>query len=824
MSVLGRAFSLCPLMKTKFLTLLACLGFLAAMVSALAQTVTWDRKAYGQGPFYPPGHEGDPLYAFHYSNNNNWSQHLVLSDPNQPPVYEREPSNWSTDAYPAGVGVDVVLGNGGIGGQNAPTNLDRDVLTGTTGGLMVVNSLTIAPDGGLNVENGVNLTANLIDLQGNDINDATITLNGGGGFSVINLPPGATLKKSAGNKTYSIDHFLPVVATNAPISSTAGTLALSGSDCNYTDVTFVVGAGGVVDLVAQDQPAKFNGTFTASGAGAVRLSRGTLQAHTNTVFNMPGAIWQWVGGNIAVDPGSSFTNAGTVTIAGGVNMSSSIFTNSGTVIQSGSGNLNLPFNSGFTNTSTGIYDLQNDLPFTVNGGGGGPPPFQNAGTVRKTGGTGTTRFEHQVTFTNTGSVEAASGTMEFVDRYTQDSGSTSLHGGALTFDQEGVFNGGTLVGSGTITGTVINNGADFAPGFSPGKITIIGNYTQGANGALDIQIGGATPQTGYDQVQVSGTAALGGTLNISLINGFRPAVGQVFQFIVPGAVTGEFSTINATGFTGQVSYNAGAVTMTVASVPDIPLNISTRLKVQTGENVLIGGFIITGTAPKKVIIRGIGPSLGGAGVPDALADPTLELHQGSTTLMVNDNWRSDQEAEIVATGIPPTNDLESAIVTTLDPGPYTAILVGKNNGTGIGLIEAYDLNQAASSKLANISTRGFVNTGDNAMIGGFIIGGNGGAGGRVVVRAIGPSLGAVGIGNALQDPFLELHDANGSTLLTNDNWRSTQQAEIEATGLAPTNDLESALVTTLQDGNYTAVVRGNGDTTGVAVVEVYNIL
>jgi T5SS/PEP-CTERM-associated repeat protein len=290
-------------------------------------------------------------------------------------------------------------------------------------------------------------------------------------------------------------------------------------------------------------------------------------------------------------------------------------------------------------------------------------------------------------------------------------------------------------------------------------------------------------------------------------------------FIVP---------INANNTAGSGQADLTLIVAPVSSVPALPpsnlLNISTRLQVQTGENVLIGGFIITGTAPKKVIIRGIGPSLGATGVPDALADPTLELHQGSTTLMVNDNWRTDQEAEIIATGVPPINDLESAIVSTLDPGPYTAILVGKNNGTGIGLIEAYDLDQAASSKLANISTRGFVNTGDNAMIGGFIIGGNGGGGGRVVVRAIGPSLGAVGISNALQDPFLELHDANGSTLMTNDNWRSSQQAEIEATGLALTNDLESALVTTLQDGNYTAIVRGNGDTTGVATVEVYNIL
>jgi uncharacterized repeat protein (TIGR03803 family) len=248
-------------------------------------------------------------------------------------------------------------------------------------------------------------------------------------------------------------------------------------------------------------------------------------------------------------------------------------------------------------------------------------------------------------------------------------------------------------------------------------------------------------------------------------------------------------------------------------------NISTRLPAGTGDNVLIGGFIITGTQPKKVIVRGIGPSLPFAG---ALADPTLALHDGSGQVLAsNDNWKDTQQAAIEATGIPPTNNLESAIVATLpaNNSAYTAILAGKNGGTGIGVVEAYDLDQTADSRLANISTRGFVNTGDNALIGGFICGPNT----TVVVRAIGPSLTQFGVHNALIDPSLELRDANGDLVLSNNNWRDTQQAAIQATGLAPTDNRESALIQALTSGGYTAIVRGVGNTTGVAVVEVYNL-
>jgi hypothetical protein len=204
-----------------------------------------------------------------------------------------------------------------------------------------------------------------------------------------------------------------------------------------------------------------------------------------------------------------------------------------------------------------------------------------------------------------------------------------------------------------------------------------------------------------------------------------------------------------------------------------------------------------------------------------LPDPVLELFEGSTSLAWNDNWQDNQQSEIEATTIPPTNRYEAAIVRTLEPGSYTVILSG-NGSAGIGVVEVYDLSRGSKSTLANLSSRGLVGTNDNVMIGGFIIGGSAGASAKVLVRAIGPSLGFVGVKGALPNPFLELRDGNGNLIDENDNWRE-RQAEIEATTIPPGDPLESAIVQTLFPGNYTAIVRGVEKTTGIALVEVYNV-
>jgi hypothetical protein len=245
----------------------------------------------------------------------------------------------------------------------------------------------------------------------------------------------------------------------------------------------------------------------------------------------------------------------------------------------------------------------------------------------------------------------------------------------------------------------------------------------------------------------------------------------------------------------------------------------------TGDNASIGGFIVTGTQPKKVIVRAIGPSLP---VTGKLANPTLELYgPGGVSIASNDDWRSTQEAEIIASTVPPTNNLESAIVATLPASPsglgYTAVMRGVNNTTGVGLVEVYDLDRAADSRLANISTRGQVETGNDVMIGGIIVVGTGPQ--KVIVRAIGPSLGGAGVSGALPDPILELHDSDGTLLASNDNWRDMQEAEINASTVPPTSDLESAIVATLPASpsglGYTAIVQGANGTTGVALVEFF---
>lgn len=268
------------------------------------------------------------------------------------------------------------------------------------------------------------------------------------------------------------------------------------------------------------------------------------------------------------------------------------------------------------------------------------------------------------------------------------------------------------------------------------------------------------------------------------------------------------------------SSTAGAFVGAIPRYPPQSLNLATRANVLTGDNALIGGFIVNGTDPKGVLLRGIGPS---TGIGGALADPTLELYSGNTLLAENDNWRDTQENMIISTGLAPTNNLESAMVRVLAPGAYTAIVRGKGGTTGIGLVEAYDISAyTANSQLANLSTRGVVQGGDNVLIGGLIL--NGGTGtNQILARALGPSLGAFGVPNALSNPTLGLYDQNGALLLSNDNWRDSQEAAIQATGLAPSNDLESAILAVLSFGNYTAIVSGNGAATGVALVEVYNL-
>ncbi len=282
-----------------------------------------------------------------------------------------------------------------------------------------------------------------------------------------------------------------------------------------------------------------------------------------------------------------------------------------------------------------------------------------------------------------------------------------------------------------------------------------------------------------------------------------------------------------TSTSGQVRNNIAQLDPNCSiSTPSTLVNISTRLRVLSGDNALIGGMIVTGNVSKYVIVRALGPVLSDFGVSGVLADPTLELYRGNQLYSSNDNWRESlQQAAIEASGLAPTRDAESAIFASLDPGQnYTAIVRGKNGATGIGVMEVFDV-QSGTSSLANISTRGFVDVDDNVMIAGLIAGPATGPNMRILVRVLGPTLGDFGVAGSLADPTLDLVNSSGTLIRSNDNWKDDQQqrAAIEAAGLAPSHDEEAALVETVAPGAYTAVVRGSNRATGVGLVEAYNI-
>ena len=401
----------------------------------------------------------------------------------------------------------------------------------------------------------------------------------------------------------------------------------------------------------------------------------------------------------------------------------------------------------------------------------------------------------------------------------------------------------TIKGNGTIQidpGPSLMNNGTIAPGVEVGTLKFKGgNLRLSYASKLAFEIGGPIQGTGYDHLEKIDVVpwTLGGKLAVTLINGFTPTASDAFEIITTQArLAGAFTNVRS-GERMNTSDGTGSflVTKTVTNVvlsdfgPPLPpsqlLNISTRTRVLNGLNVLIGGFIVTGSEPKKVIVRGIGPGLKTRGVTDPLPDPTIELHSGNggPVLASNDNWKDTQRTEIENTGIPPDDDLDSAIVATLpaNNSNYTVVMNGKDGATGVGIVEIYDLNPSANSRLANLSSRGFVGTGDDVMIGGVIIGPDAANGERVLIRGLGPQLTNSGIPGGLQDPILELHDPNGSLLAENDNWRDTQEADIQF-AIPPSDNRESAILVTLAPGNYTAIVRGANDSTGTALVEVYN--
>ena len=379
-------------------------------------------------------------------------------------------------------------------------------------------------------------------------------------------------------------------------------------------------------------------------------------------------------------------------------------------------------------------------------------------------------------------------------------------------------------------------GGDFSPTISASTTvsTVNTTYTWSGSGLIaDVQAWVSNPTGNFGWVIRGNEIDTGSAqrFNSGENSSNPPQLTVTYQVLAPTPTATPTSTPGATPIPTPTPTPSPIPTPTPSATPTPTPgtlgNISTRLRVLGGDNALIGGLIATGTGGKRVIIRAIGPSLTAFGVPGALANPTLDLFQGSTLLLSNDDWQnSAQQAEIAASGLAPSNTAESAIIWTLLPNQnYTAVVRGINGTTGIGVVDAFDLDRAAASKLGNISTRGFVDVDDNVMIAGLIAGPSNGTSLKILARALGPTLSDFGVAGALANPTLDLVNSNGTVIRSNDNWKDDpqQRAAIEAAGLAPSHDQEAALVETVAPGAYTAVVRGSGRTTGVGLVEVYNI-
>ena len=612
------------------------------------------------------------------------------------------------------------------------------------------------------------------------------------------------------------DHTLMARATdNQGASTDSNTIIITIRPPSGTTFAFIGGAGAAWSDASNWSPQG------VPGAGDL------AQLQNGQAVSIAGATITV--GSLTVAGGSAVVGDGTLTVNKSLNFNGGTLSNLLLIIPSGgqftlTGQDEKAF-SGVTIDNSGTTKCIGTGAIT----GDADTVFNNNGifTVQSaSSGTATTATFGQ--FTNAAFVQIKGSLV--ANAYTQSAGQLDLNayledgqpgplGMAVIQASTVTLNGGTLTGSGTIIGNLINNGGSIVPGHSAGSFSVQGDYTQGPNAVLALEIGGTQPGQ-FDQLLVSGTAKLAGTLSVRTIDGFTPNPEASFAPLQFSAVSGDFAT---TSSNAEVAVSSSGVAVKVTGPnppPPALLNIATRLRAEAGENALIGGFIITGSVPKKVLIRALGRSLLDRGIQGALQDPTLELHTPDGTTF-NNNWKDSQEDEINATTIPPADDREAAIVATLEPGvAYTAVVRGDNDSTGVGLVEVYDLDQAAPSTLANISTRGFVQTGENVMIGGLIIGGNEPA--KVLIRAIGPSLVNRGVAGALQDPELDLVDKDGN-IISNDDWRSTQESEIVASTVPPSDNREAAIMATLVPGAYTAIVRGKGEGTGVALVEAYNL-
>jgi hypothetical protein len=646
-----------------------------------------------------------------------------------------------------------------------------DTITLTTDELLIDKDLTITGPGADLLTVARSSASGTPAFRIFDVVEGAITINGltisNGNYGGIAGPPsgGGLYMHSFSQLIVSGCHFINNQATFGGGFYSDGQGGAHLLSCTFTGNAAPSGAGGAIYALSEAGVTLFHCTVSSNSstyAGGGIVSGGFTQISFSTISD----------NKLDSDPGQNAADG-----AGIYNMGGPLFIDHSTIAN----NTNL-FGDGGGMRNSGLLTLSESTFFgnTAKGDGGAiendggatvtdctitnNTASQNSAFDNDIGGGGISNFQGQTTLKNT--IVAGNHSPTHLDVGILD-------GTIFGFISEGY----NLIGNGT--------GGDIVP--------TTGDQIGTSGSPIDPMLGPLADNGGLTQT----CALLPGSLAIDLGDPNAPATDQR-----------NYGRTNAP--------DIGAFELG-ATIPQTLGNISTRGFVQTGDNVLIGGLIITGTHSKQVLLRAIGSSLT---LDEKLANPVLELHDVSGAVIAsNDDWQTNaNEQDIANTGLAPTSPLESALLVTLDPGAYTAIVSGANNGTGIGLIEAYDLDLTTDSQLGNISTRGFVQTGNNVLIGGFIISGT--SDDYVLIRALGPSLPLTG---TLADPLVELHNADGDIVDTNDNWRDTQEAEIEATGLAPTNDAESAIVSTLAPGSYTAIIRGVGDTTGVALVEAYGL-
>jgi hypothetical protein len=672
----------------------------------------------------------------------------------------------------------------------------------TASGTVTLSGLTITNGGSAKGGGVQNLNAGTLRII-----DCLVTANfaGGGGGGIQNNGTGIvelTNSTVSGNGSDFVGGILNESSGTVNIVNSFVTVNKSnrfGGGGIYNQSTGTVNVND--SLIANNESgSRGGGGISASGAGTVNLNRCTVS------YNSDGES----GGGVYVGTGTVNIDASTI---------------SGNTAKGGGGIFNLSGSVTITNSTVSQNASTTD---TANGGG-----LRNEGTAVISNSTfaGNTAHADGAGISNAGTL--------FMANCTITGNSSSVTRQLFADLGQGIANSSSgfvqIKSSIVALNTGIASSPDVSGSFGSGGYNFIGKAGSSAifNASTDQKGTLAAPLD--PQIDPNGLQDNGGpTQTVALLFGSPAIDGGLSPGLNPpndqrGAgfprIFDDPARTNAADGDGS---DIGA--FEVQTAPGFVANVSTRLPVGTGDNVLIEGFIVLGPSgsTKNIIVRAIGPSLIPFGIPDALANPILEIHDSNNAIVAtNDDWRTtqvggiitgDQSQAISGSGVAPGNNLESAIIANLAPGSYTAVVRGVNNGVGTGVVDAYDLSAGSPARLANIATRGLIQPGDKLMIAGFIIQ-NGPV--RAVVRAIGPSLSAFGITNALPDTTLQLKDQNGTTVLENDDWQSSQKQELENTGLQPSHDLEAAVVGTITPGQYTVQVRGKPESTGIGVVQVY---